>query len=107
MLPSKDANISHSIAIRNLHFIPSEIDSQECINMCFLDANKKLLVQQSKHAFVIDLGAGPDEHGSSPHSTLASGQISKEIIVSLIAHVGMQVSIDLVHRVSCGRAIWS
>ena len=82
ILPPKDADISRSITIRNLRFVPSEIDSEGRVNMRFLDANKKLFVQQSNRAFVIDLEAGPDERGSYPHSTLASGQISKEIVVS-------------------------
>jgi len=81
--PPKDAKTSYSISIRNLHFVPSEIDSGGRVDMRFLDGNKKLLVQQSSRAFVIDLGAGADENGSYPHSTLASGQISKEIVVSL------------------------
>jgi hypothetical protein len=81
-LPPKGATNPHTIQVKNLRFIPSEIDSDDRVNMRFLDANKKLLVQQSNRAFIINLGAGPSKSGKYRHKTLASGEISKEIIVA-------------------------
>ncbi|RDB24015.1 hypothetical protein Hypma_008641 [Hypsizygus marmoreus] len=81
-LPSADLRESQSIEIKNLRFVKSEIDSDDRVNLRFLEKNKKLLVQQSDRAFVIDLAAGPDKYGQYPHTTLAKGKMSTELVVS-------------------------
>ncbi|KAF8061652.1 hypothetical protein FPV67DRAFT_1673271 [Lyophyllum atratum] len=73
---------SESIKIHNLRFVPSEIDSDDRVNLQFLEKNKKLLVQQSSRAFVIDLTADLDVFGRYPHATIASGRTSTELAVS-------------------------
>ncbi|KAJ6581530.1 hypothetical protein B0H19DRAFT_1207473 [Mycena capillaripes] len=71
------------VEIKNIRFIPSEISGWDRLNMRFVEKNKKLLVQQSDRAFIIDLGAGPSGvAGTYSHITVASGQMSTEIAVS-------------------------
>ena len=82
-LPSGESTKSEHIKIHSLHYVKSEIDPGDRVNMRFLDGNKKLLVQQSSHAFIIDLEAGSNEIGEYPHRTVASGRMSSEIVVSL------------------------
>jgi hypothetical protein len=84
-LPSEDSTKSEHITIHNLHYVKSEINPDDRLNMRFLDANKKLLVQQSSRAFIIDFGAGSNEFAEYPHQTLATGRMSTEIAVSLKA----------------------
>jgi hypothetical protein len=81
-LPTSWSEVSGSILIRNTHFIPSEIDTSDLLNIRFVDANKKLLVQQSNKAFMIDFGARPNEFGKYPHHALASGRMSVELAIS-------------------------
>ena len=66
-----------SIEIKNVHFIPSEIDGDDALHtqLQFVDKNKKLLVQSSQRAFVIDLS------GEYKHTTLAKGEMSVELAV--------------------------
>lgn len=73
---------SRDIEIRNVRFVPSELDTWGLIKMRFVEGNKKLLVEQSREAFVIDLGAGPDELGDYTHTTLVSGRMSQELVVA-------------------------
>lgn len=82
-LPSEDSTKSEHIKIENLHYVKSEIDPDDRVNMRFLDNNTKLLVQQSSRAFVIDFEAGSNGFAEYPHRTLATGRMSTEIVVSL------------------------
>ncbi|KAJ7668294.1 hypothetical protein B0H17DRAFT_1087605 [Mycena rosella] len=69
--------------VKNIRFIPSEISTGDRVNMRFIEKNKKLLVQQSSRAFIIDLGAGPSGvAGTYPHISVASGRMSAEFAVS-------------------------
>ncbi|KAH7928201.1 hypothetical protein BV22DRAFT_1005502 [Leucogyrophana mollusca] len=78
-LPS---SATDKVAIRNLRFVPSEIDVQDEIKLAFIEKNKKLLVQQSDRAFVVDLSTGPDAYGAYAHQTLATGKATAEIVVA-------------------------
>ncbi|KAJ7765443.1 hypothetical protein DFH07DRAFT_737741 [Mycena maculata] len=69
--------------IKNVHFVPSEISTGDRVNMRFIEKNKKLLVQQSSRAFIIDLGAGPSGvAGTYTHISVASGRMAAELAVS-------------------------
>lgn len=81
-LPPSDSLESKKIAIHNLRFIPSEIETTDRVNMRFMDGNKKLLVQQSNRAFTINLGSGADKLGNYKHRTIATGRMSRELAVS-------------------------
>ena len=89
-IPSMWSHASAKIAIKNLRFIPSDVDTEDsAINIRFFDTAKKLLVQQSDTSFYIDLGAASDEFGKHPHHTLATGRMSTEMAVSLsVRHCG-------------------
>ncbi|KAJ7442290.1 hypothetical protein FB451DRAFT_1057716 [Mycena latifolia] len=79
MLPGGDGKVE----IKNLKFVPSEISTGDRVNMRFIEKNKKLLVQQSSRAFIIDLGAGPSGvAGTYSHISVASGRMSRELAVS-------------------------
>nr|VWO98440.1 Cytochrome P450 monooxygenase AKT7 (EC (AK-toxin biosynthesis protein 7) [Ganoderma boninense] len=71
------------VAIKNLKFVPSEIDTDDVLTtqLRFLDKNKKLLVSSLRRAFVIDLAGGPDKDGAYKHETLAKGRMSAELAV--------------------------
>ncbi|KAI0329892.1 hypothetical protein GY45DRAFT_1324512 [Cubamyces sp. BRFM 1775] len=72
-----------TIAVKNIRFVPSEIYTGDLLHtqLRFLEKNKKLLVQEPRRAFVIDLVAGPNEFGDYPHETLASGRMSDELVI--------------------------
>lgn len=72
-----------TIAIRNLRFIPSQINPSIRLTLRFFSGNSKLLVQQYSQAFVIDLAGGPDALGTYNHTTIAEGLMSMEIVPSL------------------------
>ncbi|KAL1720584.1 hypothetical protein EV715DRAFT_271894 [Schizophyllum commune] len=72
-----------TITIENLQFIPSEINVDGHVTLRFFQGASKLLVQQDRRSFVIDLGAGPDENGAYKHTPLATGRMSTEVAVSL------------------------
>ncbi|PPR00048.1 hypothetical protein CVT24_009004 [Panaeolus cyanescens] len=81
-LPGLD-NDSSNITASNLHFIPSEIEvSYDRVNMRFIEENRKLLVQQSQRAFIIDLDGPTDPTGKPPHTTLEEGAMSSEVVVA-------------------------
>ncbi|KAF8164016.1 hypothetical protein BJ912DRAFT_1005132 [Pholiota molesta] len=82
VLPDSHSLIHHNITIKNLRFVPSDIDVDGRVNMRFIDTNKQLLVQQSDHAFIIDFSGSPDNFGKYPHATLARGKMSTELVVS-------------------------
>jgi hypothetical protein len=109
-----------TVSITNIRFMPSEINVEDRVNMRFLETDKKLLVQQSDRAFVIDFGAKPDKLGKYPHTTLASGEMSTELVVSpsLVKKGGFvaeniafvdffQVYIAPGNHVKEGEAVWS
>ena len=80
VLPSSE---SQNVTITNLHFVPSEINTNDRqTHIRFLDGRKKLLVQGSSRAFTIDLESGLDKLGVYTHKTLASGKMSSELAVS-------------------------
>lgn len=80
VLPSSK---SQKVTITDLHFVPSEIDTDDRqTSIRFLDGRKKLLVHEATRAFTIDLEAGPDELGAYTHKTLASGEMSSELTIS-------------------------
>jgi hypothetical protein len=81
-LPSHTAKVGDEISVKNLRFIPSEIDTSDLVKLRFVEKNSKLLVQQSSRAFLIDLGSGLKEFGQYAHHTLASGKMSSEIVVA-------------------------
>ena len=68
------------VTIENIQFIPSDINTEDCVNMRFISTNKVLLIQQSSQAFTLDLSSG-----NLHHTTLAAGQMSSEIVVSPIS----------------------
>ncbi|KAF5373175.1 hypothetical protein D9758_001510 [Tetrapyrgos nigripes] len=71
------------IPVSNLRLVPTEINLFDSIDLQFIEKNKKLFVQQSNRAFVIDLEGKPvDLVGTPPHFTLGSGKMSGEIAVS-------------------------
>ncbi|KAG6810508.1 hypothetical protein H0H92_011559 [Tricholoma furcatifolium] len=70
------------VELRNLRFIPSDIDSDDRVNMRFVHINQKLLVQQSSSAFVIDFSEGPDKFGKYKHVSLGTGKMSSELAVA-------------------------
>ncbi|KAG6900437.1 hypothetical protein C0993_010484 [Termitomyces sp. T159_Od127] len=84
-LPAEDLSTPRSIEIRNIRFVQSDIDTADRVNMRFMEKNKKLLVQQSSSAFIIDLGAGPDEFGKYRRISLSAGRMSTELVVAPMA----------------------
>ncbi|KAI0648336.1 hypothetical protein C8Q79DRAFT_1008671 [Trametes meyenii] len=118
-LPSGSDATKSSIAIKNVRFIPTEIDTDDLLHtqLRFLEKNKKLLVQEPRRAFVIDLAAGPGEFGDYPHETVASGRMSDELVVSPLSVGSSQGTIpaaiiDFFHvyyvpAVKADDAIWS
>ncbi|KAF9531664.1 hypothetical protein CPB83DRAFT_848536 [Crepidotus variabilis] len=85
VLPTSQSSNAKTIEVQNIRFIPTEIDPQDLVNLQFLDKNKILLVQQSDQAFTIDLTSKPDISGKYHHDTLASGKMSKEIVIAPIS----------------------
>ncbi|KZT11646.1 uncharacterized protein LAESUDRAFT_671849 [Laetiporus sulphureus 93-53] len=81
-LPDDDDK-SNQIFVHNIHFIPSEIDTDELLKtqIRFFERSTKLVVQSPQRAFVIDLAAGPNEMGDYNHTTLATGRMSTELVV--------------------------
>lgn len=79
-LPSSS---SSKVAIKNVQFVPSEIDTYDVVHtqLQFLEKNKKLLVQSPQRAFVIDLASGPNKLGDYKHETLATGRMSTELAI--------------------------
>ncbi|KAH9935808.1 hypothetical protein B0H21DRAFT_780838 [Amylocystis lapponica] len=82
MLPS-NGDSGNTIAVQNVHFVPSEINPDEPLRtkIRFVERATKLLVQAPTRAFVIDLAAGPNEDGDYSHKTLAAGRMSTELAV--------------------------
>ncbi|KAJ7504368.1 hypothetical protein B0H11DRAFT_1981946 [Mycena galericulata] len=80
------------VEIKDIRFVPSEIYTGDRVNMRFLEKDKKLLVEQSGRAFIIDLGAGPSGvTGAYEHIPVASGRMATEFAVSS-AHASKKTS---------------
>ena len=120
VLPESLEGAEHAIKVENLRFVPSEIDTDDRVNMRFLRTNKQLLVQQSDRAFVIDFGKKADKFGKYPHTTLATGKTSRELAISPkpgkkglyaadnIAFIDtFHVYLTSAHNVHDGEAVWS
>ncbi|KXN80760.1 hypothetical protein AN958_07836, partial [Leucoagaricus sp. SymC.cos] len=73
-LPS---TIGQKIPLRNVRFIPSDLDPDDRVNMRFTDGASKLLVQDSQTAITINLQKGPNGNGDHEH-----GRMSAELTVS-------------------------
>lgn len=80
VLPDSTANAQH-LKVQNLRFVPSEINTNDRVDMRFLNGNKRLLVQQSARSFVVDFDGETDQSGKHPHTTLATGRGSTELAV--------------------------
>lgn len=74
-------NKGKEVQVTDLKFVPSEISTGDVIRLEFVE-DSKLLAQQSSLAFIIDLAGTPDDVGKPPHSTLATGRMSSELLVS-------------------------
>lgn len=104
-----------AITIKNVRFVSSITngDSPTQTKIRFLEVNKKLLVQQTNQAVVIDLAAGPDEFGEYKHETIASGEMSMELAaVPTSANSSAVAFVDFYHvyfapSVSSDEAVWS
>lgn len=109
-----------TIKLQNLKFVPSDISTGDFTTLRFLDGNKKLLVQQSSSAFIIDLAKGPNELGDYSHSTIATGQTSMELAAVPVSSkdgytAGMVAFVDYQHvyiapgsaEIQGGAAVWS
>ena len=72
-------NDNKSIQLQNLRRLNSEISPGEQVSLKFLEGNKKLLVQESDRAFVIDLAGGADALGDYNHTTIAEGRMTREV----------------------------
>lgn len=113
-LPSGDGE---KIAVRNLRFIPSNIDPDNRVNMKFIEGANKLLVQGPQTAFTIDLQKGPSESGDYERKTIASGRMSAELTVSPANKQGIPEYISFVDffhvyiapgdAVEGGEGVWS
>lgn len=74
---------SSPIKVHNMKFVPSdELNADAAPKIRFVDGNKKLIVEQARKAFVIDLGAGPNEQGKYEHIPLVAGRMSQELVVA-------------------------
>lgn len=75
---------SKKLPVKNIRFISSAVnyDDPAKTKIRFLEKNQKLLVQQTTEVFIIDLKAGPDEFGEYLHQTIASGEMSSELVIS-------------------------
>ncbi|KAL1947302.1 hypothetical protein VTO73DRAFT_14263 [Trametes versicolor] len=82
-LPSSSDLKSSAVVIKNIRYVATEIDTDDLLHtqLRFIEKNKKLLVQEPRRAFVIDLAAGPNELGDYAHETLATGRSSDELVI--------------------------
>ncbi|CAA7266376.1 unnamed protein product [Cyclocybe aegerita] len=107
------------LKVSNIRFVPSEIDIGGRVNLRFVGNDKTLLVQQSGRAFIIDLEGETDIAGKPPHSTVASGRMSSELVVAPELRNGNVSAdniafVDFFHvylapgdRVKEGESVWS
>lgn len=116
-LPSGSNAKDSTIAVRNIRLV-SEINTDDVLHtqLRFLNGNKRLLVQEPRRAFVIDLAAGPNETGKFAHTTIASGRMSDELVVppssSSLRGTTEAAIVDFFHvyyapSVKADDAIWS
>lgn len=111
-LPSSFSFVKGTLEVKNVQFVSSvpAQDSPGQTKIRFLEKASKILVQQSNYAFVIDLAAGPDENGEYVHETLASGEMSSELVVN--PHKSEVAFVDFMHvyyapKVAKDEAVWS
>ncbi|KAF5330696.1 hypothetical protein D9619_006044 [Psilocybe cf. subviscida] len=77
-----DDSESQHLRVQNIRFVPSDINVDERVSIRFIEADRKLLVQQTARAFVIDLKGQTDHLGKHPQVTLAEGKFTAELAVS-------------------------
>ena len=70
------------IYLKNIKYVPSNLDPDDRVNMRFFDGANKLLVQDSQTAFTINIKKGPDGNGAYEHDMIASGRMSTELTIS-------------------------
>jgi hypothetical protein len=77
---------SGNILLRNLQFIPSEINLSDAtfIKLRFVDKGAKLLVEDFGRSFLLDLEAGPDKFGEYKHKTLVTANTGTEVAVASV-----------------------
>lgn len=78
-LPSGD---KQKIILRDVQYVPSNLNPDDRINMRFFDGANKLLVQDSQTAFTINLKKGLDGNGNYEQDIVASGRMSAELTIS-------------------------
>lgn len=78
----KSASWTSSIQLKDVRFIPSQVDVDAVSQLRFLDKNAKLLVQQPQRALVIDLGKGSNTFGEYEVQDLAKGEMTTELAVA-------------------------
>ncbi|KAF7978723.1 hypothetical protein HWV62_45013 [Athelia sp. TMB] len=82
-IPHDWSILSEAIKIHDVRFVPSDdLDVDDAPKMRFVDGNKRLLVEQARKAFIIDIAAGPSEFGRYEHTSIVSGRMSQEIVVT-------------------------
>ncbi|GJE87975.1 thioredoxin-like protein790 [Phanerochaete sordida] len=108
-LPGADA---HTLAVHNVQRVSTAVlqDAPASTKLRFLGGAARLLVQQSTHAYVVDLGGGADAHGEYAHETLAGGAMSAELVVN--PRTRGVAFVDFMHvyyapRVAADEAVWS
>ena len=76
---------SDPILLRNLQFIPSEVNlSEATLKLRFIDNGTKLLVEDSGRSFLLDLEAGPDKFGKYKQTTLVTANTGTEVAVASV-----------------------
>lgn len=73
------------VAVKNSRLIVTDqgsLRASSALKLRFLHGAEKLLVQGTDKAFVIDLAAGGDQFGVYKTQTLATGEMSSELVVS-------------------------
>jgi len=78
-LPTGDGK---KIYLKNIKYVPSNLNPDDRVNMRFFDGANKLLVQDSQTAFTVNIKKGPDGNGEYEHDVIASGRMSAELTIS-------------------------
>lgn len=96
---SDNEQLLSTIVLRNLQFVPSEINlSSTFLKLQFVDKCTKLLVQDAGRSFLLDLGAGPDKFGNYMHQTLATAKTGTEVAVAPVVTSSFnKVKVDVQH----------
>lgn len=80
-----------TIELQNVRFVTDQVDGDDAsLQLRFLDGgNKKLLVQQSRETFILDLSSVADQKtGKLVIHDLAQGRMSRQLVVSPPTHKG-------------------